>query len=593
MVAIRLAAFGGMVPGMDDRLIPDNNAAYALNAWLYSGALQGIHTQTLIYTPVSADTRRVFRIPVQYYDKEHIADSYWMEFDDADTDVIRTPLTGDSYQRYYWASPSEPPGYNTLSRIAAGSAGYLLGIPTPATAPTVVPGGGVSATLESRAYAYTWVSTYGEEGPPSPPTVTTGKVDDTWALTLTAPTLADTTGRSLATVRIYRTVTATSGITTYFFVAEQAIATLTYNDTSSSATVAENNQLESTEWSGPPSDLQGMISMPNGMVAGFRENEVWFCEPYRLHAWPAGYTINVSYPIVGLGVVGQTLVICTTGYPHAATGVTPSAMTLSRLPMLAPCMSRGSIVSSQFGVYYASADGIALAAYGSIAIVSKTLITKDRWQELLYLRLLRSAMIGGAYYTNGGLSAGLFEPTAYEDAAFEVTDYTAARTGAMVDLSDNRVAWTQIEDTGPVVNVMTDTWTGEVFIVRDGGVYHLDISPTNTRRPYLWRSKVFQPTERKNLEAMRIWFDLPDGVTTPTQPVNTDQDQIYDPNTQLGVVRVFADGVREYVAEIRTSGELMRLPSGFQATFWQFEIEAKVRIYSLEAATSAKELMNV
>jgi hypothetical protein len=45
--------------------------------------------------------------------------------------------------------------------------------------------------------------------------------------------------------------------------------------------------------------------------------------------------------------------------------------------------------------------------------------------------------------------------------------------------------------------------------------------------------------------------------------------------------------------ELRESGEMIRLPSGFTADFWQFEIEARVHISSLQIATSAKELAGV
>ena len=45
--------------------------------------------------------------------------------------------------------------------------------------------------------------------------------------------------------------------------------------------------------------------------------------------------------------------------------------------------------------------------------------------------------------------------------------------------------------------------------------------------------------------------------------------------------------------ELRVDGELMRLPSGFKAATYQIEIEARVKIISVEMSTSAKELINV
>src|SRR5208282_970197 len=74
--------------------------------------------------------------------------STWLEFLDPDTNVIKTQVVNDIYQRDYWASPSEPPQYNTLARIQANKSPWLLGINPPGCAPTVtVTGGGGSAQL--------------------------------------------------------------------------------------------------------------------------------------------------------------------------------------------------------------------------------------------------------------------------------------------------------------------------------------------------------------------------------------------------------------------------------------------------------------
>lgn len=96
----------------------------------------------------------------------------------------------------------------------------------------------------------------------------------------------------------------------------------------------------------------------------------------------------------------------------------------------------------------------------------------------------------------------------------------------------------------------------------------------------------------RNMEAMRIWFEVPPG-TAPLNPVpNTALDQTLQPD-QWGLVRVFADGRHVFTREIRVSGEMYRLPSGFKATYWQIEIEARVTVQTIEAATAAKELGSV
>ena len=124
MPAIKLSSFGGMIPATDPRLLSDNMAAEAENVWLYAGTLEGIREPKAVHTCTDPFTKRVFRIPKDYVDKDHIADSYWMEFEYKDVDVLKSPTSNDSFDRYYWAMDAkgiEHPRYNTLARIASGS----------------------------------------------------------------------------------------------------------------------------------------------------------------------------------------------------------------------------------------------------------------------------------------------------------------------------------------------------------------------------------------------------------------------------------------------------------------------------------------
>lgn len=142
MTAIKVQAFGGMIPAEDDRLLPDTSAARAENTWLYAGSLQGLPIRQTMHT-CSSLTRSVFRIPLGTLDRDGIGNSYWMEFPDYDVNVVRTPLVSDQYARYYWCGPNTAPYYNTRNRITAGNSGinapFKLGVPAPSAAPAVAP----------------------------------------------------------------------------------------------------------------------------------------------------------------------------------------------------------------------------------------------------------------------------------------------------------------------------------------------------------------------------------------------------------------------------------------------------------------------
>lgn len=151
-----------------------------------------------------------------------------------------------------------------------------------------------------------------------------------------------------------------------------------------------------------------------------------------------------------------------------------------------------------------------------------------------------------------------------------------------------------MRSTIPVINLMTDPWSGEVMFIRNGKVQWFDTQSTlRDAEPFIWRSKKFQANKQQNFEAVKVYFHIPDGVTAePTGAVNNTLVQTLGVN-QYGLVRFYADDRHIATRELRTSGQMLRLPSGFKTEFWQFEIEARVHITGVQIATSAKELASV
>lgn len=684
MVAKKIQAFGGMMPAVDDRLLPDSQAAYSENVWLYNGTLEPLKEQVLVHTLADPTTTTVFRIPLSTYDKDAIDDSFWMEFENIDTDVVRSPVVNDQYERYYWASSSHRPLYNTRARIINGDAPYRLGVPAPEVAPVVSVSGagtgfrggrggftllgrdatltvmratpprmpaekgtygvtgydagfnilrripqkqyrldanssrgvytlsgnaaelGASTSISNpginagssgsitvvRSYLYTYVTEYGEEGPPSEPTVQQGGQSDSWTIQCSAPTADQALERNITKIRIYRSVTSTQGIATYFFVQELDLPTISYIDTITDAIVTANNQLTTTGYTEPPTDLKGMITMPNGMIAGFTEKEIYFCEPYRPHAWPVAYALSVDFPIIGLGVLGQSLIVCTSSSPYVMTGTRPDNVASSKLSAIEPCLCKGSIVSTENGVYYASPSGLCLVRPGALQIATKNIIDKRAWLESLVVNLIRAGWIGDAYYCYGPTRVGGFDSGAFDGGAFDVPGLSENFDGALIDPTDQRVAYTVMSAPQPVLNVTQDVWSGEILVVRSDGVYLMDVTDDAPFGTFLWRSKIMQTQQAKNVGVARVMFETLAGAPTlnPTPNASLVQTLAAD---QYGLFRLYADGVHVYTRELRTSGEIMKLPSGYKADFFQIEIQARVRVFSVEVASSAKELKQI
>jgi hypothetical protein len=150
----------------------------------------------------------------------------------------------------------------------------------------------------------------------------------------------------------------------------------------------------------------------------------------------------------------------------------------------------------------------------------------------------------------------VFEPTAWagshndfkpdlitpmEDWVSKV-DYTGAHNGVLIDPADTRVAFNLLTSDSPVFGVQNDPWSGEVFLIRDGEVQWIDISDLeNPVEPFIWKSKVYQTLDKKNLAAMRIFFKETFGLPALNDIRNTNpQEELSD--DLWGLCRFYADG---------------------------------------------------
>jgi len=120
MPAVKLNVFGGMIPAVDSRLLPDPNATTSRDTWLYNGILSGFKQPVYIRDLDNPAAERVYRIPLDPYEKTNFNNSTWMEFEDPTVDVVRGPINDDAYSRYYWTGEDTASLYNSLARIQAG-----------------------------------------------------------------------------------------------------------------------------------------------------------------------------------------------------------------------------------------------------------------------------------------------------------------------------------------------------------------------------------------------------------------------------------------------------------------------------------------
>ncbi len=230
---------------------------------------------------------------------------------------------------------------------------------------------------QDKAWVYTFVTAWGEEGPPSDPSTVTS-MDPATEAVLTGFNTTVPAGYNITKLRIYRTVTGDAG-TEFAYVGEMSLGTATFTDDIDDEDTDE--VLPSTIWYAPPDDLAGLVAMPGEFLAGFTGKTVYFSEPGYPHAWPAGYSLTVEDDIVGLGVSGSNLVVTTKGMPLIITVPEPTQASVFKVPSPQSCVSAAGIVENGGAVFFPSPDGYVMMS-GATAIVSTAnYFTKEQWQS--------------------------------------------------------------------------------------------------------------------------------------------------------------------------------------------------------------------
>lgn len=634
MVAIRLGEFGGTVPIMSRRLLPDNMSDFAANVNLESGEIRPIQLPARIHEFGNAEFHRAVRIP-------NVVDGglpHWIGFQSRFARCFPSPLVNDQFKRFIWIDgngPGKPAGLvqNSYARIEAGEPGRGLGVPPPTSAPAAVVSTEGTGAQVARAYIYTFVNDFGEEGPPSPPTEITTASDSIVQIVMETAG-ADPAHFGIVKYRLYRTVIG-NGLTTYFRVADVDLGGGTVNGyVDNRLDVALANEgllLESTTFR-PPELMEGIIPLPGGFFAGWRGRDVFFSVPYRPWAWPAEYILSVSHDIVGCGTVGSTLVVLTESKPVLITGNTPDSMTVEKSDSIEPCVSPNATVTTPEGTYFAGRSGLLFLSAGGVTNLTRQLIGQQKWRD---------------EYLPQNLSLVKLNDT-------QLMAFSSDGNGFILDLSSERAALTGLYNFVAIDSAWTDQWTGEIHLMANGTVYEWgqQLAPFSIGR---WHSKEFQLAKPVNLGAFKISLDtnyppetpsIPSVIIQPYDAVEggpwTDRAAVYNyaqygelqfneslepgtyppgtgPGQNVGVwpywygvaeTNVLTPinlnlpaGVAAYVG-VYSRGDLIwenyvennvpyRLPSGYKSETWQFVILTRVPVMRFEIAETGKELADV
>jgi len=623
MPVLRLQNFGGTIPMLGDRALPDGFAVDSVNTWFYGNEMRGIRIEKTL-TTVTDNTLKVFRLPRLQNGgnpmypgvppPSYVGDDKWVLLPHKDTDIVGGATVNDQWDRWYFCDPLNGAYWNTYARMLHDPTQgfYKLGIPGPSNLafgygysynPVVgTPTGGTAPPTgieETRAYVYTWVNEYEEESAPSFSDEGNGHSDATWPITniLDPPALpapVDPVGASIIGTPgypawkgkyLYRTVVSGSGIVNYYRVPVNLVpdhpnliplGTTTINDANLTSTIVAGNTLESTSWQ-PAPPLDGIVGMPNGFLIGFKGKDIFTSESYRFHAWPPEFRYTNEYKIVGLGQIDTTCVVCTEGYPSSISGMKPGTLAFNKANTNEPCLSRGSIVSTPNGVIYSSPNGLMSLGPGGFINATEKIITRTKWQQDF-----SPAHIRGVRFQQGYLALkDVPEPNAL-DEEHELF---------YLDQTDLRVALTRMQNFATTRNIQSDVFSSEVFLLSDTDtntvIKQWDPALDGDKwKPTLWRSKEFQFQYKENFSCYSVYWDQDRfwGSTDCAELIPADVAVIF---------KVYADRLLVYDEPVPVNGQPVRLPSGYKSDIWQFEIIARAPIYSVHVASTVKELKGV
>lgn len=581
MTIIKLAAFTGESPRTAPRLLPDTGAQVARAVRLEDGELSPYRRPFAVEnvrTQVQGVVKTIYR---------HLGE--WLAWDKI-VHCVPGPVAQD---RLYYTGDGKP-------KMRVDGVIYGLGLTPPPTKLTATVAGTVDATLSAtRLYVYTRVTAFGEESEPSPIS----------ADVLTSPGLVVTlsgfqaapSGRGFVKQRIYRSQTGTTGGANLYFVAERDDSNAVFVDNLPATDF--NEPLPSLEWSAPPDDLTGLVALPNGLMAGYIGKDLYFCEPYRPHAWPVKYMLSANYDITGLAVSGSTLIVGTKGTPVLVGGTTPDTMTMEHADLAMPCVSPQGMVDMGYAALYPSNDGLTMVQNGVPNLVSQSLLTRDQWQQLN-----PATMVCGQFYGRYYASYSYKDKNQTVQTGTLIFDISGAQpflirsqhsaTAMFYDVRDNKlymaIGTTVFEWDSLLADSDVYTYRTKAFVTPEPTSFGVIMIEADGRENYdlaLARAAAAKKIRDAN-EALFATHRLGGALAEEaldTLTINGDNLQPL-PFAASIAVNVYADD--KFVATITNIGTAERLPPVL-ARQWEVEITGTIAIDQITMARTAQELRNI
>lgn len=392
MPNLTIPTFRGMTPKRAPHFLREDQSVLADNCFFDYGTLKPFSDVALYQENViTVDAKSM-------YEYRGGASPLWYSWT-YDVDVISSPIGNDAFERIYftgWADNTDPDGPHYIDNTGAE---FRLGVAEPQGSLFVeVIGQGDDGDDitevnddETWFYVYTYVTTKGEEGPPSAPSesVTITKPWNPPAVgqyvKVTVPAIGagvgDVTDRDIVTRRLYRFASDASDLLLVAEFTDPNVGEIEFDD--KVKTLDLGTALLSEFHYPPPLALKGLAAMPNGISTGFENNVVYFSEPSLPYAWNPNNIVITDSPVTGIAPLSSGGVVVTEGKPYILQGYTPDSMQLSKLDVPYGCVHKNSIVDLGESVIYVSDAGLIGVSSNGVEVLTQDIFEKSQWEQFI------------------------------------------------------------------------------------------------------------------------------------------------------------------------------------------------------------------
>jgi hypothetical protein len=324
----------------------------------------------------------------------------------------------------------------------------------------------------------------------------------------------------------------------------------------------------SEKYFAPPANLEGLISLPNGVLVGFEGKNLWFSEPWEYHAWNC--YLNLDDCIKKIMYSSGSIYVTTDGHPYVISEKGTDVecrccREVVRYPLPMPIRCPQSMVETTNGVMWATDDGLARMTGASLVIATDNYIDRASWATFRP-ETVRATYYKGAYYgfTDMAERMGIHDGVTVKGFIFDVNEdvYGAGDAGSDSNFTTHDIpAWT-------------------TFITRDGALY---VSYGKEIRRweggaepmfYVWRSQVLSERGYSNYAAARVIGEH----HFLRQPIGREVQ-----------FTLYVDGRVMFTRRIKDS-QPFRLPSTRYGLDYEIEIRGFSEVNEVHLATSMQEL---